>query len=121
MPCPPLQARNAQVKAPPSGANADAVNFHNDELASEEVGSRLLIQESGEVGDQLRNDFRMIVQLKGDDTKVIVGRIRHNVQKVAVQRKEQGLQFLSFGDNKPIRRADVQMFPQKQYFVSLLA
>lgn len=103
----------------PSGADADAVDFHQEQLPSEEFPVRLAVDEPTQVGDELRNDFRVVVQLQRKNAAVAGRWVGDNVGEIPVQREKEAIQFLSFGDDQRIRRADGKVFPQRQDFMAL--
>jgi CRISPR-associated protein Csb2 len=93
-----------------SAANSDPVNLHKKQLAVIEILPRVAIQKGKQSGHELWNDLGMIVELNADDAAVVRGRIGYDVGEVAVEGKENRVQFLCLGDHDRIGRADRQCF-----------
>ena len=71
----------------------------------------------GQSGHQLRDDFRMVPNLKADDTSVIFRGIGNDIRKVSIHRDQHSTQFLSMRDHNPVCRIYGYMIPQSKDFM----
>ena len=61
------------------------MDFDEEEFAAIEFMVRVRVQICNQPRHKLRNDFRMVVQLNGDDAQVICRRICHDIGEIAVE------------------------------------
>ena len=61
------------------------MNFNQKEFSAIEFLRRMAVKEGGQPFHQLRNNFRVIVQLNRHDAEVAGWRIGHDVREIAIE------------------------------------
>jgi hypothetical protein len=78
------------------------MRFRHEQLAVVELLSRIPVEKNDQPLHGLWNDLRVVVQLNCDDARVVRGRLGHDVGKITVEGKQNGPQFLRFGDGNRV-------------------
>jgi hypothetical protein len=96
------------------------VDFNHEKLANVELLLWICFEQPQQALNQLRDDFRMIVQLNRDDSGMPAGRICNDIGEIAVERKERSAHIAGLPNYRYIRRADRHHLAKRHNIVSLL-
>lgn len=110
-----IMASSAMLLLPDS----HSVRFNEEQFAMVELLRWMFAEKGYQPTHELRNYFRVIVKLNRDDAQIAGRRIGHDVAEVTVQRHKNCVEFLRFGDDNAIGRANGQNVAQQSHLMTV--